>query len=91
VGRTVTALEAGGMLEPVDEARIAGLRAAAAAVDAARADPGESRFVVRAVLAEYRAWVELVTGPSTTTGGPDDELARLYAALSAPMGDAPEP
>lgn len=91
LGTALAELERLGQLEKADQARVAGIRAAAALVDAARADPEESRYTVRAILAEYGAWVDRVFGRAVTPGAVDDELTGLLNLLASPLGDPPQP
>ncbi len=84
---TITALRAGGRLEPVDDALVALAREAAALVAGAVADPDESRYVCATLLGRYD------TVLSHLLGRPDDDTGRptlgdlLAGALDGPGPD----
>jgi hypothetical protein len=79
--RTVAALRSGGRLEPVDAALVAAGRNLAALLDDHDEPVVPVTWAYLNVLRELRG----VVGASS-----DDDLGQLIAALSAPLGDAPE-
>jgi hypothetical protein len=76
----VAALRAGGRLEPVDAALLAVGRTLAADMDDPDGTTTQTAWAYLAVLKTLR-------GAAVDA---DDGLAELVAALSGPMGDAPE-
>jgi hypothetical protein len=79
--RTVTALRNGGRLEAVDAALVAAGRTMAQIMDAAEEPVVPVTWAYLSILRELRGVV---------TPDADEGLGQLIAALSAPMGDAPE-
>jgi hypothetical protein len=78
--RTVRALKAGGKLEAVDAALVAGGRTLAALLDDHDEPVVPVMWAYLKVLRELRGVVD----------GNDDDLGQLIAALQSPLGDAPE-
>lgn len=76
------------MLEAADDATLAGARVAAGLLDAALADPDESRYTVARLLAELGAWHDRLRD---LAAGGGDQLDQLLRELSAPVGDPSEP
>ena len=78
--RTVRALKAGGKLEAVDAALVAGGRTLAALLDDATEPVVPVMWAYLNVLRDLRGVV----------GGDNDDFGALVTALSASVGDAPE-
>ena len=87
LGRTFTALRAVGRLEPVDEALVALARVAASELDAACADPDESRYTRGVLVARYHAVLtHLLALPM-----PDDDALTALDRLFAGVDDEARP
>ena len=77
---TIAALRALGRLEPIDAGLVALCRVAADELDAATADPDESRYVRGVLVARYHGVLShLLARPDTAND--DDSLADLFAAV----------
>lgn len=88
LGTTLTAMRAAGQLDRVDETFVVAARTTAGLLDAALADPDESRWVVARLSAEHRENLTLLRSLAPAGGDALDELLR---ELSAPPRDAPQP
>jgi hypothetical protein len=86
IERTVAALRSGGRIEEVDAATVALARHLAAALDAV--DPVEYPAQVASLARAQLGTLRILRGAAVDAD--DDGLADLVAALSGPMGDAPE-
>jgi hypothetical protein len=83
--RTLKALADGGKLEHADAATVALLRHLAGALD--RVDPECQPAQVASLARVHLAVIRSLRGMADE---PDDGMADLLAALSGPLGDAPE-
>jgi hypothetical protein len=83
LGRTVTAMDSAGTIEPVDELTIAGTRAAARLADASMADDELGPFVVARALAELGAWHDRLRPLAGVAGA--DALDAALELLTAPV------
>jgi hypothetical protein len=86
VDATITALRAGGRLEPVDLAVIAMARTLADQIDAEVLVHEPSRFTIGTLIRTLHPIVTDLRGPDVTDG-----LDPFIAGLSAPVGDSPLP
>lgn len=87
LGATHTAMRAAGQLEAVDEVVVVLARTTAGLLDAALADPDESRFVIARLVAEHRENVTLLRSLAPAGGDALDDLLR---ELSTPVRDTPD-
>lgn len=86
---TLKALRADGRIDDSDSALVALCRYSFDLLDAAEADPDETRFVQARLIAEARATLsELIRGGASDTGGALElELERMFAEV----GDGTQP
>jgi hypothetical protein len=82
---TISALRGGGRIEDADAATVALVRHLAGALDLV--DPGEWPAQVASLARAQLAALKMLRGVGDDS---DDSLGDLVAALSGPMGDAPE-
>jgi hypothetical protein len=82
--RTISAMAAGGRLEPIDQAAQAAALTSADLLDAAVADPDQPTYAKAAAIRAHLAALATLTGKEAADV--DEGISAVIRALSTPLG-----